>query len=86
MPQAIEDLVRDIYLHFAHSTKQISEYENIQHFAQTEPQKLLKQHKQDGSHFSQWPALELYFEKSAESDRLISSIDDDIFKSSVFFC
>ena len=69
LPQAIEDLIRDIYSHFAHSAKRLSEYN--QHFAETEPHKILKTAQTRWLSLEQciqraleqWSALELYFEQ-----------------------
>ena len=83
---------------FSHSAKR-SEYEKFQHFAQTEPRKLLKPAQTRWLSLEQciqriieqWPALELYFEKSAESDRLVSSqniftaLKNPIFKLYFYF-
>ena len=83
---------------FSHSAKR-SEYEKFQHFAQTEPRKLLKPAQTRWLSLEQciqriieqWPALELYFEKPAKNDRLISSqniftaLKNPIFKLYFYF-
>ena len=74
----LEDLVRDIYSHFAHSAKRLDEYKQFQSFTNTEPQKILKPSRLSLEQrvrqlLEQWPALELYFQKSAEKDRLVTS-------------
>ena len=81
LPQVVEDLVRDIYSHFAHSAKRLGEYKEFQQFTQTEPHKLLKPSQTRWLSLQQcvervieqWPALESYFENSAERDRLLAS-------------
>ena len=68
LPRAIEDLIRDIYSHFAHSAKRLSEYKKFQHFAETEPHKILKPAQTRWLSLEQciqrvleqWSALELY--------------------------
>lgn len=42
LPRLLEDLVRDVYSHFAHSAKRLAEYRRFQHFTSTEPHKILK--------------------------------------------
>lgn len=81
LPRSVEDLIRDIYSHFAHSAKRIAEYEQFQIFTNTEPHKLLKPAQTRWLSLEQcvlrvleqWPALEEYFKKSAETDRLVSA-------------
>ena len=81
LPRMLEDLVRDIYSHFAHSAKRLGEYKQFQSFTNTEPHKILKPSQTRWLSMEQcvrrlleqWPALELYFQKSAEKDRLVTS-------------
>ena len=81
LPRAIEDFIRDIYSHFAHSAKRLSEYKKFQHFAETEPHKILKPAQTRWLSLEQciqrvleqWSALELYFEQAAEQERLVSA-------------
>ncbi len=81
LPRSVEDLVRDIYSHFAHSAKRLAEYERFQSFTNIEPHKLLKPAQTRWLSLEQcvvrvleqWPALEEYFKKAAETDRLVSA-------------
>ena len=81
LPKAVEDFVRDIYSHFAHSAKRLNEYEKFQHFSKTEPHKILKPAQTRWLSLDQcvqrilerWSALELYFKHSALHDRLVKS-------------
>ena len=81
LPRAIEDLIRDIYSHFAHSAKRLAEYKMFQEFTETEPHKLLRASQTRWLSLEQcvvrvleqWQALEAYFTETAERDRLVSS-------------
>ena len=81
LPQAVEDLVCDIYSFFSHSAKRLAEFETFQHFAQTEPHKILKPAQTRwlslqmcvSRILEQWDALELFFANVAQRDRLIAA-------------
>lgn len=81
LPRSVEDLVRDIYSHFAHSAKRIAQFQMFQVFTSTEPHKLLRPAQTRWLSLEmcvvrvleQWPALLEYFKKAAENDRLVSA-------------
>jgi hypothetical protein len=80
VPRVFEDLVRDIYSHFAHSAKRLGECKQFQHFTKTEPHKILKPAQTRWLSLEQcvqllleqWPALESYFKNTVEKHRVVS--------------
>ena len=93
LPRTVEDLVRDIYSFFSHSAKRLAEFERFQHFAQTEPHKILKPAQTRwlslqmcvARILEQWSALELFFVNAAQRDRLVAAENvSNALKSPIF--
>ena len=81
LPRDTEDFIREVYSHFSHSAKRLSEYNAFQHFTDTEPHKLLRPCQTRWLSLNQcvqrileqWDALTEYFKGSVKVDRLLQS-------------
>lgn len=80
LPRNCEDLIRQIYTHFAHSAKRIYEFKEFQAFCKTDPHKILHPcqtrwlsfHKAIERVLEQWQPLKLYFTNRQFEERLTS--------------
>lgn len=94
IPKSVEDLVKDIYAHFAHSSKRINTLQEFQTFCELKPHKILRpsetrwlslQHVVDRV-LEQYEALILYFTNSAfeegsdKIDTILSALNNKINK------
>lgn len=81
LPSSIEDLARDIYSYFSHSSKRINELNEFQSFYNIEPHKILKLSQTRwlslqmvvNRILEQWQPLELFFTRAALEDNLQSA-------------
>ncbi|XP_067123238.1 zinc finger protein 862-like [Centruroides vittatus] len=78
LPRTIEDLVRNIYAYFAHSSKRINELSEFQKFVDGQPHRLLRLSQTRwlswqavvNRTLEQWNALTLYFTAAAVEDNI----------------
>lgn len=77
LPCRCEDLLRNVYTHFAHSAKRIHEFSEFQEFCQVKPHKLLhvsqtrwlSYHNAVQRLLEQWKPMILYFTNTVMEER-----------------
>lgn len=98
LPREAEDFIREIYSYFSHSAKQLKEFNEFQHFTDTQPHRLLRPCQTRWLSLNQcvqrileqWNALEVYLQTCSDdrllqTERLVSRLQNPHFKLFFYF-
>lgn len=94
LPNAVEELTRDIYSYFSHSSKRIESFTEYQLFTETETHKILRPSQTRwlslqsvvNRILEQWSALQLFFSNEAlaenikKAEHILAALNNNIFK------
>lgn len=99
LPSSVEELSRDIYAYFSHSSKRVEAFKEYQFFTQTQPHKILRPSQTRwlslqsvvNRILEQWSALQLFFSNEALSENvskaknILAALHNDYFKLYFWF-